>query len=70
MGKSTHTNLWNKHLGTPVLNGDPNLLQLAANLAFTSALTARIPVCRLKCTKSTAAVETMRQWIDLQDSLP
>jgi hypothetical protein len=44
--------------------------QLAKNLAFTSALAARIPVCRLKCTKSTAAVETMRQWIDLQDSLP
>jgi hypothetical protein len=132
MGKSTHTNLWNKHLGTPLLNGDLNLMelspqsavvhglpwcgtsgisttetyplggivllgradtdvvetlsdnekallvmqrlispswtekQLAKNLAFTSALTARIPVCRLKCTKSTAAVDTMRQWIDLQ----
>jgi hypothetical protein len=136
MGKSTHTNLWNKYLGTPILNGDLNLMelstqgavihglpwcgtsgisttetyplggivllgradtdivetlsddekallvtqrlispswtaeQLSQNLAFTSALTARIPVCRLKCTKSTAAVETMRQWIDLQDSLP
>jgi hypothetical protein len=44
------------------------LEQLARSLAFTSALTSRIPVCRLKCTKSTAAVETMRQWIDMQDS--
>jgi hypothetical protein len=134
MGKSTHTNLWKEHSGTPVLNGDLNLLelteqgviirglpwcgtsgisttkvyplggivllgrsatdrveelscdekallvaqrlispswtleQLARSLAFTSALTSRIPVCRLKCTKSTAAVETMRQWIDMQDS--
>jgi hypothetical protein len=134
MGKSTHTNLWKEHSGTPVLNGDLNLLelteqgviirglpwcgtsgisttkvyplggivllgrsatdrveelscdekallvaqrlispswtseQLAKNLAFTSELTSRIPVCRLKCTKSTAAVETMRQWIDMQDS--
>jgi hypothetical protein len=134
MGKSTHTNLWREHCGTPVLNGDLNLLeltgqgavvrgipwcgssgistaktyplggivllgrsatdrveelscdekallvaqrlispswtseQLAKNLAFTSELTSRIPVCRLKCTKSTAAVETMRQWIDMQDS--
>lgn len=28
MGKSTHTNLWREHFGTPVINGDLNLLAL------------------------------------------
>lgn len=28
MGKSTHTNLWKEHFGTPVINGDLNLLSL------------------------------------------
>lgn len=27
-GKSTHTNLWNKLLGTPIINGDLNLLAI------------------------------------------
>lgn len=27
-GKSTHTNLWNKHWGTPIFNGDLNLLSI------------------------------------------
>ena len=28
MGKSTHTNLWKEHFGTPVINGDLNLLAM------------------------------------------
>lgn len=28
MGKSTHTNLWKEHFGTPVINGDLNLLAI------------------------------------------
>jgi hypothetical protein len=38
--------------------------QLAANLAFTTALTAQVPVCRFPCTKSDAAVEAIREWMD------
>jgi hypothetical protein len=38
--------------------------QLAADLAFTTALTARVPVCRFRCTKSDSAVETIREWMD------
>jgi hypothetical protein len=38
--------------------------QLAANLAFTTALTAQVPVCRFPCTKSDSAVDTIREWMD------
>ena len=31
MGKSTHTNLWNQILGTKILNGDLNLMELTLN---------------------------------------
>ena len=32
MGKSTHTNLWKEHFGTPVINGDLNLLAMENDL--------------------------------------
>lgn len=33
MGKSTHTNLWNQLLGTEILNGDLNLMEIIDNHA-------------------------------------
>ncbi len=131
-GKSTHTNLWQRLYGTPVLNGDLNLLdfeddeptvhglpwcgtsgistsasfplggivllqqdgcdyveelaadakallsaqrfispswdreQLAAQLTFAEALSAKVPICRLHCTKEESAAVTMKAWIDAQ----
>ncbi len=131
IGKSTHTSLWNRLYGTPVANGDLNLItiskgaalvhgipwcgtsnlcdtntwplggivllsrdstdvietlsesdkillvvqrfispawtdgQLSMNLAFSSELIKRIPVCRLKCTDKPSAAERMKEWIDL-----
>lgn len=37
-GKSTHTNLWNKHWGTPILNGDLNLLSIENDQAVIHGL--------------------------------
>ncbi len=34
MGKSTHTNLWNRILGTQILNGDLNLMELTSDSAI------------------------------------
>lgn len=30
-GKSTHTNLWKEHIGTPIINGDLNLICMGEN---------------------------------------
>jgi hypothetical protein len=133
MGKSTHTNLWHTHYGTPLLNGDLNMMeltpngavvhgipwcgtskisttetyplggivllgrskqdaveklsdeekallvmqrlispswteeQLAVNLSFAAKLTSQVPVCKLKCTKTLSAVDTVRKWMDGQE---
>lgn len=42
---------------------DANMLQ--HNLDFMSTLASQIQICLLKCTKTNAAAETAKQWIDL-----
>lgn len=37
---------------------------LESNLAFAMEIGKKVPVCRLKCTKTRKAVEVMKQWID------
>ncbi len=39
---------------------------LDLNLAFAEKLTAKVPVCRLCCTPTAAAVEAVKAWIDNQ----